>query len=116
MKIALVCDWLYPRVGGIERPLQDLSTRLAAEGNDVVVITPTPGADVVRGIPVRRVDAPRAPKFGFLMTPAGVRSVGALLDDERPDVAHCHVSIVSPAALGGAAHAVRAHLPTVLTF
>ena len=51
---------------------------------------------------MRRIDAPRAPLFGFLTTPAGVRAVGDAIADERVDVAHCHVSIVSPAALGGA--------------
>ena len=107
MKVALVCDWYHPRVGGIERHLQDLAAALVAAGHEVVVITPTPGDDRVDGIRVRRISAPRAPRFGFLVTPAGVRAVGNALADERVDVAHCHVSIVSPAAMGGAAQSVR---------
>jgi len=54
--------------------------------------------------------------FGFLATPAGVRAVGDAIDAERVDVAHCHVSIVSPAAVGGALHAERRRVPTVVTF
>ena len=103
LKVALVCDWYHPRVGGIELHLQDLAATLVAARHDVVVITPTPGDDRVDGIRVRRISAPRAPRFGFLVTPAGVRAVGDALADERVDVAHCHVSIVSPAAMGGAA-------------
>jgi glycosyltransferase involved in cell wall biosynthesis len=116
LKVALVCDWYHPRVGGIERHLQDLAAALVAGGHEAVVITPTPGDDRVDGIRVRRISAPRAPRFGFLVTPAGVRAVGDALADEHVDVAHCHVSIVSPAAMGGAAQSVRRGVPTVVTF
>jgi glycosyltransferase involved in cell wall biosynthesis len=116
LKIALVCDWYHPRIGGIERHLQDLAATLVAARHEVVVITPTPGDDRVDGIRVRRISAPRAPRFGFLVTPAGIRAVGNALADERVDVAHCHVSIVSPAAMGGAAQSVRHGVPTVVTF
>ena len=116
MKIALVCDWYHPRVGGIELHLQDLGARLVKAGHDVVVITPTPGAKWVNGIRVVRVDAPRAPVFGFLTTPGGVRALGEVIAAEHVDVAHCHVSIVSPAALGGARYAERRGIPAVVTF
>jgi glycosyltransferase involved in cell wall biosynthesis len=116
LRVALVCDWYHPRIGGIERHLHDLAASLTAADHEVVIITPTPGADSVDGIRVRRIAAPRAPRFGFLVTPAGVRAVGDAVAEERVDVAHCHVSIVSPAALGGAAQAVRRRVPTVVTF
>jgi glycosyltransferase involved in cell wall biosynthesis len=116
VKVALVCDWFHPRIGGIELHLQDLALRLRAAGHDAVVITPTPGEDVVNGIRIVRVNAPLAPHFGFLATPGGVRAVGDALARERVDVAHCHVSIVSPAALGGAAEAVRRRIPAVVSF
>jgi glycosyltransferase involved in cell wall biosynthesis len=116
VKVALVCDWYHPRIGGIELHLNDLATRLGAAGHEVVVITPTPGDDIVNGVRVHRIDAPRAPRFGFLTTSAGVRMVGDAIANERADVAHCHVSIVSPAALGGAWHAERRRIPTVVTF
>ena len=116
MKVALVCDWYHPRVGGIELQLQDLAGRLVAAGHDVVVVTPTPGDEVVDGIRIRRLDVPRASVFEFLYTPAGVRAVGAALAEERVDVAHCHVSIISPAALGGALQAQRRRIATVVTF
>ena len=116
MKIALVSDWFHPRVGGIELHIHDLARRLTAAGHDTVVVTPTPGASNVDGVRVRRVDAPRMPRFGFLCTAAGVRAIGDALRDEAPDAAHCHVSIVSPAAFAGAAHAQRNDVPTVVTF
>lgn len=116
MKVALVCDWYHPRIGGIELHLQDLAAQLAAAGHDVVVVTPTPGPAVVDGIRIVRVRAPLAPHFGFLITPAGLRALGTALAAERPDVVHTHVSIVSPAALAGAQAAARYDVPLVVTF
>lgn len=116
MKIALVCDWFHPRVGGIELHLNDLAHRLRAAGHDVHVVTPTPGDAVVDGTPVHRIDAPRVPRFGFVYTPGALAKIGATLARESFDVAHCHVSIVAPAAMGGAYQARRLGLPTVLTF
>jgi glycosyltransferase involved in cell wall biosynthesis len=116
MKVALVCDWFLPRVGGIELHLQDLATRLQGAGHDVVVITPTPGDETANGTRVIRIDALLAPHFGFLIAPGGVRAIGDALARERVDLVHCHVSIVSPAALGGAAQAVERGMPAVVTF
>jgi len=116
VKVALVCDWYHPRIGGIELHLHDLAAQLAAAGHDVVVVTPTPGPSVVDGVRVVRVRAPLAPHFGFLITPAGVRALGTALAAEQPDVVHTHVSIVSPAALGGARVAARCSIPLVVTF
>jgi glycosyltransferase involved in cell wall biosynthesis len=116
MKVALVCDWYHPRIGGIELHLQDLAKRLIADGHEVVAITTTPGSECVDGVRVRRIDAPRAPHFGFLYTASGVHALGNALAAERVDVAHCHVSIVSPAAFGGAIEAERRGIPVLLTF
>ncbi len=116
MKVGIVCDWFHPRVGGIELHLQNLAAHLVAAGHEVVVVTPTPGAATVNGIRVRRIDAPLAPVFGFLTSPAGIRAIGTVLVEERVDVAHCHVSIISPAALGGAHQAQLRNIPTALTF
>ena len=116
MKIALVCDWYRPRIGGIEQHLEGLAQRLSGAGHDVVVVTPTRGAARVDGVRVRRIATPLAPVYGFLMTPAGIRAIGEALAEERVDVAHSHVSIVSPAAIGGAAEAERRGIPSVVTF
>ncbi len=116
MKVALVCDWYHPRIGGIELHLRDLAVRLRGAGHEVVVITPTPGDEIVEGTRVVRISAPVAPRFGFLVTPGGIRAIGDTLSRERVDIAHCHVSIVSPAALGGAGEAVKRGVPAVLTF
>lgn len=116
MKVALVCDWYRPRIGGLELHLQDLARELTKRGHEVVVITSTPGADQVDGLPVRRIDAPRLPGLDLLYTAQGVRRVGEAISAARADVVHAHVSIVSPVALAGAAAAERQRLPSVVTF
>ena len=116
MRIALVCDWYEPRLGGIELHLQDLSRRLTDAGHEAEVVTTTPGAPIVNGIPVHRVPAVRAPKFHFACTPAGLRGVAEVIRREKFDVVHAHVSIVSPVAFAGAQAAQGARIPTVLTF
>lgn len=116
MKVALVCDWFHPRIGGIELHLHDLARNLRARGHGVVVITSTPGEKRVDGIRVRRIDGARAPRFDFLISPAGIRAVGKAIVEEDVDVAHCHVSIVSPVALGGALEAKRRGVPAAVTF
>jgi glycosyltransferase involved in cell wall biosynthesis len=116
VKVALVCDWYRPRIGGLELHLQDLARELNKRGHDVVVITSTPGADQVDGLPVRRIDAPRLPGLDLLYTAEGVRRVAHAIAAEQPDVVHTHVSIVSPVAFAGAVAAQRQGLPSVVTF
>lgn len=116
MKVALVCDWYRPRIGGLELHLQDLARELSKRGHDVVVITSTPGSDQVEGLPVRRIDAPRLPGLELLYTAEGVRRVARAIAAEQPDVVHAHVSIVSPVAFAAAVAAERQHLPSVVTF
>jgi glycosyltransferase involved in cell wall biosynthesis len=116
MKIALISDWYHPRVGGLELHLQDLAKRLHGAGHDVHVVTPTEGETFVDGVRVHRTSGPRAPHFGFVVTPRALRSIADVLANERFDVAHAHVSIVSPAAIGGASHAQRLGIPTAVTF
>jgi glycosyltransferase involved in cell wall biosynthesis len=116
VRIALVCDWYRPRIGGIELHLQDLARALSKRGHDVVVVTSTPGGEEFDDVRVRRIKAPRLPPFGLLFTPAGFRAVADAIAAERPDVVHTHVSVVSPTAFAGARAAQRQRLATVVTF
>ena len=116
MRVALVCDWFLPRMGGIELHLRDLALALAARGIDATVVTTTRGPDVVDGVRVHRMQVPLAPAAGFACTPAIVPRLRELLVGERFDVVHAHASVVSPVAYAGALAGARAGLPTVLTF
>jgi glycosyltransferase involved in cell wall biosynthesis len=137
MKIALVSDWFVPRIGGLEHQMRDLARELAARGHDVEIITATPGAPVVEGVSVHRLDigpvlsrifangqpSPRSQPLEIWSLVKHWRAswdrwlVGPLerlIGDGRFDVVHGH-SAFSPLALAACWSARRAHVPSVLT-
>lgn len=115
-RIALVCDWFLPRLGGIERHLAGLAAGLGRAGHDVTVITPMPNAPAaVEGARIRRLPAWLLPGAGLVWTPSAFRRLGAMLESGGYDVVHVHTSIVSPAAFAAIRHAQRAGLPTIAT-
>jgi len=116
VRVALVCDWFLPRMGGIELHLRDLATALRATGVDARIVTTTRGDAEVDGVPVHRVRAALAPGSGFAFTPGGLSAVSALIDAEGFDVVHAHASVVSPVAYAGAIAASRAGRRSLITF
>jgi len=116
LRLALLSDWYAPRLGGLELHLQDLAHRLRTAGHEIIVITPTPGPGEIDGIQVRRIEARRLPGAGVVYTRQGLHQIGEALAEAHVDVVHAHVSIVSPAALGGAAQAQSRGIPTAITF
>lgn len=116
MRVALVCDWFLPRLGGIELHLRDLALALRREGVDARVVTTTRGPRETDGVPVHRVPGALAPVAGFTVSPAALRRVRRALEAERFDVVHAHASVVSPVAYAGALAGAGLGVPTVLTF
>lgn len=116
MRVALVCDWFLPRLGGIELHLRDLALALRAAGVDAEIVTTTRGADVIDGVRVHRVRAPLAPLAGFAFTPGGLAAVKRCLAAGAFDVVHAHASVVSPVAYAGATAASRLGVPSLITF
>ena len=115
MRVALVCDWFLPRMGGIELHLRDLALALQSTGIDARIVTTTPGPNEVAGVPVHRIPSVMAPGIGVALSPVGGQ-IAALLEREQFDVVHAHASVVSPVAYLGANAGVRGGLPTVITF
>lgn len=114
LKIGLVSDCYVPRLGGIEMQVHDLAQHLQRAGHQVVVITSTPGPELVDGVRVHRMDVPLLP-MDIPYTPATFRLVAELLEREQVDVAHFHGGIVSPLAFVGASNAQAAGIPTIIT-
>jgi phosphatidylinositol alpha 1,6-mannosyltransferase len=75
------------------------------------VLTATPQeADAAESIPVVRL--PGTSGSAFAPPP---RAVAAAVARSRPDVLHCHTSLVSPLAMTAARHGALAGIPTVVT-
>ncbi len=117
MKIAMICDWFSPRLGGVEMHLHDLSRQLTGQGHEVRIITSTPGEAQDDGLPIHRLNSPRFPGYdGFAFTPAAFRRLKNILTQEHFDLVHTHISIVAPIGWAGAFQGVQLGLPTVATF
>ena len=116
MRVALVCDWFLPRLGGIELHLRDLALALRGAGVDARVVTTTRGEPEVDGVPVHRVHTPLAPGAGIAISPGVLGEVERLIRREAFNVVHAHASVVSPVAFAGSLAARRAGLPSVVTF
>jgi len=116
LKIALLCDWYLPKVGGIERHLHDLAARLIDKGHVVQVLTPVPGSAGINGIHVHRLTVPLFRYFRLTWTPGAFREIASIIGKEHYDVVHCHTSYIAPTAYGGAYLSNKLGVPTVITF
>jgi len=114
LKIGLITDCYVPRLGGIEMQVHDLAQHLQKAGHQVVVITSTPGPELIDGVRIHRMDVPLLP-MDIPYTPATFQRVAELLERENVDVAHFHGGIVSPLAFVGAANAQEKGIPTIIT-
>lgn len=112
MRIVHVSDCYPPRLGGIEVQVRSIALAQRDRGDEVTVITATPGefpADA--GVDVVRLDA-HLP-FETPIHPMGVRLIRRQLQRIRPDVVHIHAGVISPFAWMGIAAA--RDWPTVVT-
>ena len=71
LKIALVCDWFLPQIGGTEMHMRDLAERLSQEGHEVHVITPIPGREEGERFRVHRLNVPLLPYANCVYTRTG---------------------------------------------
>src|SRR4051812_32997529 len=111
MKVALVCDWYAPRLGGIETQLADLAVALRARGHDVHVITATAGA--AEG-DVHRLGVPLVPGWRVVRSRRALDAMHALFAREGYDVVHAH-SLYSPLAHAATYLAQLVGVPSLLT-
>ncbi|MDQ2665251.1 MAG: glycosyltransferase family 4 protein [Gemmatimonadota bacterium] len=116
LRVALVCDWFLPRMGGIELHLRDLALALKDVGIDASVVTTTPGPADVAGVHVHRLAAPLLPGLGVSLSPTIVGQIAHVLRKERIDLVHAHASVVSPVAYAGAIAGAREGRSSVITF
>jgi glycosyltransferase involved in cell wall biosynthesis len=115
-KIALVCDWFLPKMGGTEIHMRDLADRLAQEGHDVHVITPYPGDEEGERFKIHRLNVPLLPIFQLVYTGAPFRKIKTILKREAFDIVHCHANIISPVPYGSLYLSKKLGIPSVITW
>jgi glycosyltransferase involved in cell wall biosynthesis len=116
LKIALICDWYTPRIGGLEMQMRDLARNLKVRGHEVHVITSTPaGADrAPDSVPVHRLDLPLMPGLDVIRSRSALVPLERVIADEGFDVLHCHTAL-SPLAHGGTYLGRKLGIPSVMT-
>jgi glycosyltransferase involved in cell wall biosynthesis len=111
MKIALVCDWYVPRLGGIETQLADLAVALRSRGHDPHIVTATPGPS---SRTVHRLAVPLVPGWQVVRSRRALDALHALFARQSFDVVHAH-SLYSPLAHAATYVAGLIGAPSVLT-
>src|SRR5262245_8457574 len=113
-KIALVCDWYLPRIGGLELHLYDLARELNARGHEAHIICVISGPTEDRGIKVHRLPVPMLPFLKTVRNPAAALELERVLRRERFDIVHAH-NAFSPLAHVAMFLAKRLGIPSVFT-
>ena len=129
LRVTLLAEYYLPRLGGVERFVDDLARALLGRGHAVRVLTTTPETPGRQGarvpaleavgdgrLNVVRVPSVRVPAVGVPISPLLPRRLNRMLAAERTDVVHVHASVYSAGALAGAWAARASRLPTVVTF
>lgn len=116
LKIALVCDWFLPQMGGTEIHMRDLADRLSEEGHEVHVITPIPGSEEGERFSIHRLKVLLLPYVRVVYTRSAFRKIESILKKEAFDIVHCHCNIVSPTSYGSLYLSQKLGIPAVITW
>ncbi len=115
-KIALVSDWYYPRVGGIEYALDALGRGLVALGHEVHIIARlyghAPAHEASNGLPIIRLEG--FPLSEHLLSPRGYKSLRETLRAGEFDIIHGH-GLDSPMAMASLIIAAKLGIPSLIT-
>lgn len=121
MRITHVTDCYLPLLGGIETQVARLAEQQAEAGHDVVVVCTTPARPGAHGVTTERDGAVTVHRLaaripgGYPVHPRAPHHVARILREERPDVVHLHMGVLTPSTQASLRTVVRAGLPAVLT-
>lgn len=112
MRIVHVTDCFLPMMGGIETQVSQLAAQQAQRGDQVTVLTCTPGEvelpyRVLRSVWANPVHAP--------VDPRAPRRFHQVLERLNPDVVHLHLGELTPVVQALLWRLRNAHIPTLVT-
>jgi len=117
-KIALISDWYFPKVGGIEYSMHALAKTLCMQGHEVNVITRSyPGypENCIRdGVTVIRIKGKPLPGQHRLLIPNAYKELYYLLKKGNYDVLNCH-GLDSPIGMSALLASRKLGIPAVVT-
>lgn len=117
-KIALISDWYFPKVGGIEYSMHALAKTLSMHGHEVNVITRSypefPEYSIRDGIPVIRIKSKPFPGQQRFLMPDAYKKLYILLKESNYEIINCH-GLDSPIAISALIEARKLGIPVVVT-
>lgn len=117
-KIALISDWYFPKVGGIEYSMHTLAKTLTTHGYQVSVITRSypgvPENSIRDGVSVIRVKGRPLPGQSRFLTPGAYKELFSLLKNGNYEIVNCH-GLDSPIGMGALIASRKLGIPVVVT-
>jgi 1,2-diacylglycerol 3-alpha-glucosyltransferase len=117
-KVALISDWYFPKVGGIEYSMHALAKTLAVHGYEVSVITRSypdvPDHCIKDGISVIRIKSRPFPGQSRFLMPKAYKQLFYLLKEGDYEIVNCH-GLDSPIGISALVASHRLKIPVVIT-
>ncbi len=117
-KVALISDWYFPKVGGIEYSMHALAKTLAMHGHEVSVITRSypnvPEYCVRDGVSVIRIKSKPLPGQHRFLMPKAYKQLYYLLKQGDYEVVNCH-GLDSPIGMSALIASRKLKIPVVVT-
>ncbi len=117
-KIALISDWYFPKVGGIEYSMHALAKTLSTHGHEVNIITrgypEVPEYSIRDGVPVIRIKSKPLPGQQRLLMPGAYKKLYTLLKEGNYEIINCH-GLDSPIGMSALVAARKLGIPVVVT-
>jgi glycosyltransferase involved in cell wall biosynthesis len=117
-KIALISDWYFPKVGGIEYSMHTLAKTLSTHGYEVSVITRSypgvPKHSIRDGVSVIRVKGRPLPGQKRFLTPSAYKELFSLLKNGNYEIVNSH-GLDSPLSMGALLASKKLGIPVVVT-
>lgn len=117
-RIALISDWYFPKVGGIEYSMHALAKTLNMHGHDVNVITRSypgfPEHSIREGIKVIRIKGKPLPGQHRFLVPNAYKELYYVLKKNDYDIVNCH-GLDSPIGMSALIASRKLGIPAVVT-
>jgi 1,2-diacylglycerol 3-alpha-glucosyltransferase len=117
-KIALISDWYFPKVGGIEYSMHTLAKTLSMHGHKVSVITRSypgvPQYSIKDGVSVIRVKGRPLPGQQRFLTPYAYKELFSLLKNGNYEIVNPH-GLDSPMGMSALLASRKLGIPVIVT-
>ncbi|HWR24888.1 MAG TPA: glycosyltransferase family 4 protein [Methanosarcina sp.] len=117
-KIAMISDWYFPKIGGIEYSMHALAKNLSMRGHEVSVITRSypglPKYSIRDGVQVIRIKSKPLPGQSRFLMPNAYKELYDFLKKADYEIVNCH-GLDSPIGMSALITSRKLGIPVVVT-